>query len=858
MPEVVPPVDLTTAIIEAVDIALQALGIDPLSLLLGLFSGRPKFEDTYDLIDGLNQSAFWPLHALAADLQEAAKNGAPISDSDPKVQETFRGWKHGTVLSLQQLGNQSPGPQYGGYWTLTKLLNQAWEYSKDGVQGVLRFVRAMDKLVEVMAQHPHFTPSGEGGGHGGGQTGGGSGMNAQEWNQVLETFCHQCLGPELAKPVLQIARALSGDQPGFPVPPGYGVPPPTPPPSIQESINNLSETFVTFVNEKVPGLGTAVAEQFKCLCPNLDKIVEALQKANEMGDVPQSVLDMLQKRGALTSDMAQVVSGASWSTAFAGVLGSFAGWVSGDDPSTFPAIARMVIGMIGPVAAEIIKEVEKYAGGWYDRNANIVESWTLELQRIFSEVLRVFGSIETAFPKEVFGVVTQVFAGGKEINPDNVEETGFRLLGIAWLVGQGIHLLAALASYLGYPMSSVWSSNAEWVVELLGYKGIIDAFHGPLWKTAIGEASRQAYNRTYRPYVPPEGQGFQMFARRKIEQADLTKLIELNGVHKEWVDPLLKIAYRPLSPFILRALFVNRDYPYALMKDMFEDLQLDPKYLTEVNDLMEGTATQNLENSYVLQLEQAVAKGAAPESALESELTELKWGKKARAIVKKRGALVRQIDLINETVKQYEPEVQDGIVTGEQYRQALLTAGAESWFADLKVTMAVAKATIKETVKAQAVAHKDANEIFTATVRAAKDSYVKAEIDLPALTALLTAAREKYLEDLGAAGVGTASLAPEEAISGEWVAAAVAEAQSRAHFTRQFVYGLTLPHAQAQLLRAQVAALEQQFKDTLVNLDQFRQKLSDLGIPSDYQDAIVAKLAASSTKFHQGTSEQPV
>ena len=58
MPVEVPPVDLTTAVIDAVNIALQLAGIDPLSILLGAFSGRPKFEDTDNLIAGLNMSAY--------------------------------------------------------------------------------------------------------------------------------------------------------------------------------------------------------------------------------------------------------------------------------------------------------------------------------------------------------------------------------------------------------------------------------------------------------------------------------------------------------------------------------------------------------------------------------------------------------------------------------------------------------------------------------------------------------------------------------------------------------------------------------------------------------------------------------
>jgi hypothetical protein len=154
MPVEVPPVDLTTAVIDAVNIALQLAGIDPLSILLGAFSGRPKFEDTDNLIAGLNMSAYWPLKALAANFAMAARNGAPISDSNPAIQATFSQWEQGSVITMQALGHQVQGETGQGYWTLFNLLLKAFQYSKDGVGSVYTFVRAMDEIVTQLALHP--------------------------------------------------------------------------------------------------------------------------------------------------------------------------------------------------------------------------------------------------------------------------------------------------------------------------------------------------------------------------------------------------------------------------------------------------------------------------------------------------------------------------------------------------------------------------------------------------------------------------------------------------------------------------------------------------------------------------------
>ena len=62
----------------------------------------PRTEDTQEVINAYNESAYWPLHALASDLAIALKNGAPISDSRQAIQAQFSAWKLGTIQSIQQ------------------------------------------------------------------------------------------------------------------------------------------------------------------------------------------------------------------------------------------------------------------------------------------------------------------------------------------------------------------------------------------------------------------------------------------------------------------------------------------------------------------------------------------------------------------------------------------------------------------------------------------------------------------------------------------------------------------------------------------------------------------------------------
>jgi hypothetical protein len=149
---VVPPTDLTSATIDAVNLILQELGISPLDILEGLFAGKPKFEDTDSVIAAYQQSAYWPLHALAAQMQIWVNNGAPISDSNPQVQASFGVAKQGTVTSIQAFTGGLTGAGQPGYWTIFALIEDSWKASSDGEGAVLQYVRALDALTQVLAQ----------------------------------------------------------------------------------------------------------------------------------------------------------------------------------------------------------------------------------------------------------------------------------------------------------------------------------------------------------------------------------------------------------------------------------------------------------------------------------------------------------------------------------------------------------------------------------------------------------------------------------------------------------------------------------------------------------------------------------
>ena len=138
--------------------------------IINLFSGgKPVTVDTDNVIKAYNMSAYWPLHALAADLQEMLKNGAPISDSNPVIQAQFGQLKQGTVESIQALAGAQQGASGDGYWQIFNLIELTWQYAGN-YNVVFDLVKAIDQFTIGLSQLVMQNQGGGGGGGGGGGT----------------------------------------------------------------------------------------------------------------------------------------------------------------------------------------------------------------------------------------------------------------------------------------------------------------------------------------------------------------------------------------------------------------------------------------------------------------------------------------------------------------------------------------------------------------------------------------------------------------------------------------------------------------------------------------------------------------
>ena len=638
-------------------------------------------------------------------------------------------------------------------------------------------------------------------------------------------------------------------------------------PTMTKAVEGMQATGNTFVDVLFPELIKAVQNiQFSGgggggwpaeALTLLQSIAQALAKsAAGIDPPPPGFWDTIVRRGNVDPAVGQLVTAWPFQEIIT-ALTSVSRNLGGELGNVEAGIGALAQNIILPWARRLLQVVEGEADTFLAAAQAQAGPWAGKIANAFKAVVAALGGAESDVPRVVFDAVAALATSGEAITADNVEDITFKMMGISFLVGQGIHLLAGVASYLGYPMSSVWGHNATMMVDLLSFDEIRESVHNPFWIAAIRRRATQHYNSVYRTEVPGYQHALQLWARRKLTTADRDNLLAANGLDTAYVAPEAAGAYRPLSAFLLRSGFRNRDIPAAIENAIFEDQALAPQFFPFMSDLLQSLAYDQIENQYVTALEQGYAKGAVSLGDLNAAMANLGWGQRAVTTVQKRAVLLQQTQLIEMVLKMYTPEVEDGLVPASTMQQALESAGAQPWWAEQQANVAQAKAAVRGFVKAESVARHTVDQQWTAEVRAITAQYAKGHMNAAQATAALGLAYQTYLGDLAAAGVPPDQLAPLTAAGPTLIAAIVAAAQARQALNEVLVFGLTLPKDKAELLQEEVAALEEQFAGALIDAPTLMAALLGLGIPKANAQALVARKAAGTLKRHSGSELLP-
>lgn len=616
---------------------------------------------------------------------------------------------------------------------------------------------------------------------------------------AFTTFCQQCLNPEIGTPLASLATLV---------------------PLITQYIQNAAASSPA----------TAIAQLGTLLAPGLAAIVQAIttqtttQHAdNDSDDAPAALLDYMVQQGLIDSTMGQML---------------------GDpirlrmDPTRLHPTIRKFLGGDGSGLWSAIQSLAQQWLTWLKANyptvfANVSGSLPQVLNTLQVDVLTVineFAKIETVIPETIFNAVVAATTGGTPITAANVEQTTFTMLGTAFIIGQGVHLLAALGGFLGYPMSSIWGNNAAMIIELLDYDSIRTALTRQFFPAAIGERARQKYQSQYRAHVPAIGQAMLGFSRGKLTDPQLDALLALQGMDSQYTPLLEEISYRPISAFILAGAYQNQDIPASTLSSALANMSLSPADQATMSTVITNRAIAAMRQAYVNAVVAGFGKGITAQSDLTAAQQEAQFGQEATVLSNKIALLAQSEALAAMVEREAIAELEAGYITAGQAQALMEAAGLQAWKVNADVTLAQTKAVLKAVAKFESEERTFARRTMQFTWKSILAQYNDNSIDAATLTTGLTTALAGYLEQLSTMGEPAADISIETQLGAAMITAMVTQATATRQGRPRLVYGVLLDPVKAQLLVDQVGGLKEMVEMLDMTPQVAQQQLQSLGI----------------------------
>lgn len=859
---------------------------DPISELISLFSGRPRSQATLQTIKALTTVKNPVCHTYGLGLYRLFKDfDIVLSSSDPQdqallhiIREQFRinlqhqGITAAHAYAAQESFERSPTEldaqaRSAGELTLDPA-DHAWgdrAFQSLYQEGLSRY---------DAAKTPHMTPD----------------QFASRWSMVRARY------REL-KTVYWGQPGAGGTPPPWPFPypeptPSSGgsgggglPPPPSPPPPVPPLpgfnwaplLDYVTSTFKPNLDEQLTGIATplktigalvpifqaiqqalpqilqalatgdleAIATELKalldCVCPHLEAIAKSVGVLAQQGDMPVEMIDLLIKQGVIDPEAGQLLTGSPVGHVLGFVFGGWERKVAHIILKDWPGGTQWLVNSIKPWAEQLGAYIKSIADDVVHNVNGAIGTHYQSLDQILTALLSTLSSYESSLPESLFNLVAKAITGGAPVTPDNVESVTFKMLGAAFVVGQGLHLLSAIAGWLGWPMSSVWGNNAQLAVQMLAYEEILNAYHHSFYTTAINARASQKHNKQFRPYVPQRAEAMNLYARGFLSDAERDELVALGGLDDKWAAVSQRGAYRPMSPFFLASAFVDQPIPKTKLLGAIRRAAADPEDVDLMMTAIENRSVQTLRNGIVNKTTTLVAQGMLSEADADNFVQ----GAFATTDI---GQLLHTEELIGRieyvataTIRAALAELRTSALTEGQARSLMEAANIQPWRIDIDVTLGEAQLQAALERKAEAAEMAQARRALVAAQNMAAAQYLSGTIDLEVLTAQFAAARLAFATELGTIGLDAALASREQQIAAIADAARIEQLKALLAGRQVILYGLTLTRQAAEVLRVKVDAIKEGVIRTDVLPETALLELMGLKVPGEIAKELVQR-----------------
>ena len=558
---------------------------------------------------------------------------------------------------------------------------------------------------------------------------------------------------------------------------------------------------------------------------DISSITKAITDARIQHDATDAWLQALINTGAVPPDLATLYQGLDFDGVMAGAA-HLVGYVLGVGlKDSVEIVERIFSFIIKPVAGVIWKLLTDVAAGFNLGDGTAV-------QDIANAAKSVLAGIDKAITT-IFGGAANLVLEGYEAGItgiDTTTEAGVSqvvqiLLGRAFELGAGAHLLATLPELAYFTKNLGLNATAALLAELAGFHEVMIQVHRPFMTAAIGRPAAYSFNRKFTSNLPGSGPALTLYARRKMLAVDTQHLLDSAGYNRTWQSALFAGAYRPISPRALATLTLDQPFDRTQMQEILEDNSMSPDHVQFMLTQLEYNSTKNVRAQYIAEAETAYKTGVVGDQEMTQILGDAGWSSAAIQLVKSKILLQRRVTLASEIEKQVGPLVQNGNISPDQGLQQLEAAGVQDWYAQLVIGLATVRAEIAAAkLEAREEAKLELSRQRNLT-RAAVAEFQRGVIDSAGLTATL-------------ALIG---------LDPTLVTSIVAVQDATRTGRMRLLYGQLLNPEDAKVLSDRVSAIEGQFKKQLLTLDQTRAQLDALNVDGPERDALLARWAAAIT-----------
>lgn len=416
-------------------------------------------------------------------------------------------------------------------------------------------------------------------------------------------------------------------------------------------------------------------------------------------------------------------------------------------------------------------------------------------------------------------------AAGGASTPDNAVSQAGAAFKQAFGFGMSAAATAAAFESVFPEKLNVLNGAAPAIGGMAGFREVTSEVLGPLYRNAFGRSLEYKYRSQFKPEYPDEDDAITWHARRLLTDAQLETIFGVSGLKQEYEAPYVASAYRPVPPFLMVRAAEAGAIPQATLTKMLQFAGFRDQDITALETAYAYLAVLPYINQFVTAAVRSTELGVMTPAELGTELTEANLTQDQQNWIQ-RTVATRKLEQLAELYrKSISESYKYGTITDAQYVPSLEAIGIGQ--ADAEAHYAID--SIAKQGKAAAAALKAEQRLLTQQMRAAGKAaiagYRAGTYDAAALEAALLAAGY------------------DPAVAGY----AVAYETFKQEGNQIYIYGVTLPRAQAVLLREQVGALGVQVKAQLVTPAAALAALAGYGVPSANAQALVAEWAATHT-----------